>query len=52
MAHGRSAEVHAALTLDFDHQAKLDTAVRAEAGQAERDRRDAPRLPLFRRLRA
>ena len=46
------AEAHAAMAYYFDHQEEIDSEIRADWDQAERDRLHAPRSPFYVRMRA
>jgi uncharacterized protein (DUF433 family) len=46
------AEAHAAMVYYFDHQDEIDSEIRAEWEQAQRERVDAKRSPFYVRMRA
>ncbi len=46
------AEAHAAMTYYFDHQEEMDSEIRAEWEQAQRERQEARRSPFYVRMRA
>ena len=46
------AEVHAALTYYFDHQAEMEARIKAEWAEAEKSREAAPPSPFRLRMRS
>ena len=46
------AEAHAAMAYYFDHQDEIDSEIRAEWEQAQRERLQAHRSPFYVRMRA
>ena len=47
----RPAEVHAAMTYDFDHQDEIEREIQLEWQQAQQDRQRSARSPCFLRLK-
>ena len=48
--HLHTAEIHAAMAYYFDHQAEIDSEIRAEWAAADQEHRQTPRSPFLQRL--